>query len=128
MHLGQIQDLHSTGYFALVALLAFAMGIQTATLTHIGPLTVYTTFVTGTLTKFAESLAQVLCWSHDHFRLSGKLSDTVRRMPKQQEARNAAFLISIWLCYLTGAAIGILTKRRWSCARCTFLSPLLSCL
>ncbi len=36
MHLGQIVDLHSPAYFTLVALLAFAMGIQTATLTHIG--------------------------------------------------------------------------------------------
>ena len=113
MHLGQIVDFHSTAYFALVALLAFAMGVQTATLTHIGPLTVYTTFVTGTLTKFAESFAHILCWSYDHFRLSRKVSDTVRLIPKQQEARNAAFLASVWFCYLAGAAIGILTKRRW---------------
>ena len=36
MRLGQVVDLLSYSYFALVALLAFAMGIQTATLTHIG--------------------------------------------------------------------------------------------
>ena len=41
-------------YFLLIALLAFAMGVQTATLTRVGTLTVYTTFVTGTLTKLAE--------------------------------------------------------------------------
>ena len=35
MHLGQIVDLAlAPVYFALVALLAFAMGVQTATLTH----------------------------------------------------------------------------------------------
>ena len=59
MKLGQIVDLHSAVYFSLVALLAFAMGVQTATLTHVGALTVYTTFVTGTLTKLSESLTRV---------------------------------------------------------------------
>jgi uncharacterized membrane protein YoaK (UPF0700 family) len=113
MHLGQIVDLYTPTYFALVALLAFAMGVQTATLTHIGPLTVYTTFVTGTLTKFADSFAHVLCWSYDHLRKSGGVSDIVRLIPKQQEARDAAFLASIWFCYLAGATFGILTKRRW---------------
>jgi uncharacterized membrane protein YoaK (UPF0700 family) len=113
MHLGQIADIHAPTYFALVALLAFAMGIQTATLTHIGPLTVYTTFVTGTLTKFADALAHVLCWSYDQLRRFGRLSDIVRLIPKQQDARNAAFLASIWFCYLAGATVGILAKRRW---------------
>ena len=41
----------------------FAMGVQTATLTHIGALTVYTTFVTGTLTKLTESFTRVLFWA-----------------------------------------------------------------
>jgi len=110
---GQIVDLHSPCYFALVALLATAMGIQTATLSHVGPLTVYTTFVTGTITKFAESVAGVLVWVYDHYRLSGKTSDTFRLMPKQPEVRNAAFLASIWLCYVAGAAIGTITKSKW---------------
>ena len=113
IHLGQIVDLHSPTYFALVALLAFAMGVQTATLTHIGPLTVYTTFVTGTLTKFADSFAHLLCWAYDHFRKFGRISDIVRLIPRQQDARDAAFLVSIWFCYLAGATFGILTKRRW---------------
>ena len=68
MHLGQIVDLHSPVYFALVAMLAFAMGVQTVTLTHVGPLTVYTTFVTGTLTKFAESFTEAIFWGYDRLR------------------------------------------------------------
>lgn len=113
MHLGQIVDLQSPAYFALVALLAFAMGIQTATLTHIGALTVYTTFVTGTLTKFAESFTRALFWGYDHFRVTRKMSHTVRLAPEQPDVRNAAFLAAAWLCYLTGAALGAAAKCRW---------------
>ena len=68
MHLGEIVDRHSPAYFTLVALLSFAMGVQTATLTRVGPLTIYTTFVTGTLTKMSESLTRVLFWAHDQIK------------------------------------------------------------
>jgi len=113
MHLGEIVELHSRTYFLLVALLAFAMGVQTATLTHIGPLTIYTTFVTGTLTKFAESLTRVLFWSYDQFRGWGRISDIVRLAPKQEDVRHTALLASTWICYLLGAAIGTITKQKW---------------
>jgi uncharacterized membrane protein YoaK (UPF0700 family) len=113
MHAGRIVDLHSPGYFALVALLAFAMGIQTATLTQIGTLTVYTTFVTGTLTKFAESFTRALFWAYDRLRLTRQISDTVRLVPWQQDARAAAFLASTWFCYLAGATLGTIAKYRW---------------
>jgi len=113
MHLGEIVELHSPTYFLLVALLAFAMGVQTATLTHIGPLTIYTTFVTGTLTKFAESFTRVLFWGYDSFRDSGTMSDVVRLMAKQQDARQTVLLASTWICYVLGAALGIIMKQRW---------------
>jgi uncharacterized membrane protein YoaK (UPF0700 family) len=113
LHFGQIVDLHSPAYFALVALLAFAMGVQTATLTHIGPLTIYTTFVTGTLTKFSESFTRALFWAYDHFRLTKHMSDIVGSVTRQPDARDAAFLLSVWLCYLCGAALGTAMKHRW---------------
>jgi uncharacterized membrane protein YoaK (UPF0700 family) len=52
----------------LLALLAAAMGLQTATLTRIGPLTVHTTFVTGMLNKLAQTLSQSIFWVHDQWR------------------------------------------------------------
>ncbi len=112
MHLGQIIDLHSPAYFMLVALLAFAMGVQTATLTHIGPLTVYTTFVTGTLTKMTESFTRVLFWAYDHLRELGA-SGIVRHAVGQQDVREGAMLGSTWSCYVIGAAIGTALKLRW---------------
>lgn len=114
MKLGQVVNLHSAVYFSLVALLAFAMGVQTATLTHVGALTVYTTFVTGTLTKFTESLTRVLFWSYDQAKQAGtSMSDVVRLSPKQKDVRETAFLAATWMCYVVGAAIGTLSKRRW---------------
>jgi uncharacterized membrane protein YoaK (UPF0700 family) len=112
MHLGQIIDLHSPAYFMLVALLAFAMGVQTATLTHIGPLTVYTTFVTGTLTKITESFTRVLFWAYDHLPELGA-SGIVRHAVGQQDVREGAMLGSTWSCYVIGAAIGTALKLRW---------------
>jgi uncharacterized membrane protein YoaK (UPF0700 family) len=113
MRLGQIVEMHSPAYFALVAMLAFAMGVQTVTLTHIGPLTIYTTFVTGTLTKFAESFTEALFWAYDRLRQSQAVSRVVRLAAKQEDVRHAVFLAGAWICYLAGAAFGTLIKHRW---------------
>ena len=112
MHLGQILDQHSLAYFSLVALLAFAMGVQTATLTHIGPLTVYTTFVTGTLTKLTESFTRVLFWFYDQRRMMG-MSRVGARVWHQPDVQEAAMLASTWICYVIGATIGTVMKGKW---------------
>lgn len=112
MHLGQIVDQHSPAYFTLVALLAFAMGVQTATLTHIGALTIYTTFVTGTLTKLTESFTRALFWAYDHVRQVG-LSHILGDARGQQDVQEATMLASTWTCYVIGAAIGTILKSRW---------------
>ena len=113
MHLGEIVDLQSPTYFSLVALLAFAMGVQTATLTHTGPFTVYTTFVTGTLTKFAEAFTRTLFWGYDRVRDSVRVTEIIKLAPRQQAVRETALLASTWTCYILGAAIGTLIKRHW---------------
>lgn len=111
MHLGQIVDQTSPQYFTLVALLAFAMGVQTATLTHVGALTIYTTFVTGTLTKLTESFTRALFWGYDQLRQT-KISDIVRHAPRQRDVQEGAMLASTWGCYVIGAAIGTISKQR----------------
>ena len=113
MHLGQIVDLNSPLYFALVAMLAFAMGVQTVTLTHVGPLTVYTTFVTGTLTKLAESFTEALFWTYDRLRQSKAVLEVARLAVQQDDVRHTALLAAAWICYLVGAALGTLIKYRW---------------
>ena len=113
MHLGQIVDLQSPAYFTLVALLAFAMGVQTATLTHVGALTIYTTFVTGALTKLTESFTRAVFWAYDKLGELKRYVDVVRLAPGQRDVQEGAMLASTWSCYVVGAAIGTLLKQKW---------------
>ena len=113
MHEGQITDQASLAYFLLIATLAFAMGVQTGTLTHLGPLTVYTTFVTGTLTKFSESFTRTLFWIHDSRRSGCTISHIAGHLGRQADAIATALLLGVWLCYVAGAASGTLIKHHW---------------
>src|ERR1700760_2635965 len=89
------------------------MGIQTATLTHVGALTIYTTFVTGTLTKLTESFTRALFWAYDKFQELKQVSHVVRLAPLQRDVREGAMLASTWTCYVFGAAMGTIIKQRW---------------
>jgi uncharacterized membrane protein YoaK (UPF0700 family) len=113
MHSGQITDQNSVWYFVLIATLAFAMGVQTATLTHLGPLTVYTTFVTGCLTKFAESFAHTVFWIYDTAKRGTPVSETLAQLSGSEDAAATLLLFCVWSCYIIGAAIGTLLKHEW---------------
>lgn len=71
-----------------LAAIATAMGLQTATLTKAGALTVYTCFITGALTKFAKSLAKWIFESH------------------RESLREAILLAFVWCAYAIGAISG----------------------
>ena len=125
---GRMSSQSSPVYFGMVAMLAFAMGVQTATLTHLGPLTVYTTFVTGTLTKFAESLTRALFWMHDA-RKSGKpISHVVGGLGSQVDALESGFLLGTWICYVTGAALATAAKAAWALRALYIPIAVLGCL
>jgi uncharacterized membrane protein YoaK (UPF0700 family) len=91
----------------LLAMLAAAMGLQTATLTRIGSLTVHTTFVTGMLNKLAQVLSQAAFLGYDVRR--GRDAAAAQR----SVLRDARFFLSIWVLYLTGAVTGDWMQRRW---------------
>lgn len=99
LHFGKIPPNAEVRY-CLIALLATAMGIQNATLSKLGPLTIYTTFVTGTLTKFAQRFSLWLFRAYDLKEFS------LRRAFADCEFRDSAFLLAIWVCYLLGAIAG----------------------
>lgn len=90
----------------LLVVLAVAMGIQTAILTRIGPLTVHTTFVTGMLNKLAQVLSHCLFFTYDLRRLpEGKMR--IAKLKGRREAlQKARFLFGIWLVYVVGALCG----------------------
>lgn len=87
-----------------LAVLAAAMGLQTATLTGIGPLTVHTTFVTGMLNKLAQLLAHIAFRTYDLVRSKGR--NVEARRGREQDTKAAVFLFFIWVFYVGGAAFG----------------------
>lgn len=94
---------------ALLALLAAAMGLQTATLTRIGPLTVHTTFVTGMLNKLAQLSSHILFHTYKLLRTG----EDIDRAHRRQTIRRASFMFSIWFLYLAGAVAGTWLKSVW---------------
>ena len=90
----------------LLATLAIAMGLQTATLTRVGALTVHTTFVTGMLNKLAQLISHYIFHSFDLWRSSAALRTTELLRQRHETLREARFIFSIWLLYLTGASCG----------------------
>ncbi len=102
-------------YCLLVALPAIAMGVQNATLTHFGPLTVRTTHVTGTLAVAADCVMQQLLWIRDRTR--GRGLSRWRRVlavtPRRRAARHAVLLFAVWAAYVVGALVGALAHGRW---------------
>jgi uncharacterized membrane protein YoaK (UPF0700 family) len=96
----------------LLAILAAAMGLQTATLTRIGPLTVHTTFVTGMLNKLAQLVSHVIFHSYDLSR--GKAAEKEIHAKRKDRMREARFIGSIWLLYLLGAIAGTWMEMKWS--------------
>ena len=98
----------------LLAVLAAAMGLQTATLTRIGPLTIHTTFVTGMLNKFAQAVSEWLFWVHDELQKK-TLRGSIWQASRQHSAfRNAKFVFAIWISYTAGAVAGTWMNSHWS--------------
>jgi len=97
-----------------LALLATAMGIQTATLTRIGPLTIHTTFVTGMLNKFAEAASQWLFWVRDEWRRGSGARDILRRSKGYSAIREAQLMMAIWFSYTSGSVVGTVANSHWN--------------
>ena len=103
-------------FFAMVALLAVAMGLQNVVIRKVGGLNVYTTFVTGSLVKFAENLSLYLFWLHDRTRgrLRSRLVKVIRMSPRSIPLRRAALTLGLWIAYLIGAVCGGVSIQRWA--------------
>jgi uncharacterized membrane protein YoaK (UPF0700 family) len=91
----------------LIFLPAAAMGMQTVTVTRVGRLRVYTTYLTGGLSKFSEAVTGCL------------FADCDRR----EAARQAAITGGIWLAFLLGGLSGATAERAWGAI--ALLTPML---
>ena len=93
----------------MLALLASAMGLQTATITRVGALTVHTTFVTGMINKLSQLLSQVLFDTYD----LAVVSSASVKSHRTKTLRSALFIFSIWCSYATGAMAGTWLSSQW---------------
>ncbi|MFZ0657751.1 MAG: YoaK family protein [Candidatus Binataceae bacterium] len=103
-------------FFLMVALLAIPMGIQNVVIRKVGGINVYTTFVTGTLVKFAESLAEYLFWLRDrtHRRFRNRILVVLRISPRTLPFQRAALTLGLWTAYVIGAVCGGISIQRWA--------------
>jgi uncharacterized membrane protein YoaK (UPF0700 family) len=93
-----------------IGLLALAMGIQNATLTHFSSLTLNTGFVTGTMVKCAEQFVGYGTWLFDELRKGQAIGRTLARSPEQPAFRIGVFLAFAWIMYVIGALVGAFGK------------------
>lgn len=109
-------NLQSAGAFYIsTGLLGLGMGLQNATVTRVGALSVKTTHVTGTLTNFAEAFAQFLFWLRDRLRIRVRNRwRRVYRTARHQETLWESLLTgSLWLAFFLGGVCAALALGRW---------------
>lgn len=106
----------SLQFYFLLSLPSAAMGLQTVTVTRVAGLRVYTTYLTGSLTKFAEAIAHYAFWFYDRTRgrFGSRFSKAVRITPRQRYAQHAALTGGLWVAYLLGAFSAVPLKQRYS--------------
>lgn len=102
-------------FLLLVALPSIAMGIQNATLTQFGILTVRTTHVTGNLAVLADRVAEHLLWMVDRTRGRGlsRLVRVIAVTPRRRAARAAGLLTLVWIGYVAGGVMGVVAMMRF---------------
>lgn len=95
-------------YYLLVSMLAIGMGFQNITMRRLGALHVSTTYVTGSLTRLADSVASFVMWMYD--RKPPRLVEAW----KHESFRNARIIFGVWMFYVIGAGCGAFGTRVWS--------------
>jgi uncharacterized membrane protein YoaK (UPF0700 family) len=109
---GAVSGHFGVEYYALVALLTLAMGMQNAALRRAHGGATRTTFITGTLTTAGEEAAAFLSWLHD--RAKRRRSTVLLRLGLRQTSWNRmAVLMTLWSAYLGGASAGAAAEQNW---------------
>lgn len=103
-------------FYGLIALAALAMGFQNITVNHVGALTVYTCFITGALTKFAQSFSRYIFWFRDRteHRFKQRVWKVVRLSARNGGFQESCYLACVWLAYVGGAASGWYARENWA--------------
>ncbi len=112
----------------LIFLPAAAMGIQTVTVTRVGSLRVYTTYLTGSLAKFSEALTEYVFWFWDRTRgrFQRRIAKVLRVTPRRESAQQAALTAGLWIGFFVGAVAGFAGEDSWGRAVLTIPAALLA--
>ena len=102
---GIIRPLPSGTFYLCVALLALAMGLQTATVRGAGGQSVRTTFVTGVLSDWAQAMTQYLSWLRQQ-STERQRREIVHASIQQTSFRHLLLLGGVWGSYVVGAICG----------------------
>ncbi|HET8668034.1 MAG TPA: YoaK family protein, partial [Terriglobales bacterium] len=110
---GEIHTSSLWNFNFLVALLAVAMGLQNQTITKIGALSLYTTHVTGTLTKFGAELSEYIFWLHDRAHTWRRLLSALRLSSRRGDFRRLTVNMGLWIWFVIGAICAVSAKQKW---------------
>jgi uncharacterized membrane protein YoaK (UPF0700 family) len=99
--------------YLLVGLSAIAMGTQNTSLRMAGILSIFTTHVTGTLTRFGEQLVNYGFALSDQLR-RGAVTPAAAR--PAASLHQAAFSAALWVAFLAGAGAASTLTPRWGAA------------
>jgi uncharacterized membrane protein YoaK (UPF0700 family) len=101
-------------YF-LLSMPTAAMGLQTVTVTRVFGLRVYTTYLTGSLAKFAEAVVHQAFWFYDRTRGHSRKRFwiAVRISAHQKYARHAVLTGGLWIAFFLGVICGALLRQRY---------------
>jgi uncharacterized membrane protein YoaK (UPF0700 family) len=93
-----------------------SFSIALLTVTRINGLRVYTTYLTGTLSKFSEAVVDYLFWFRDRTRrrIRTRFYKVLRLSPRQKSVQHAALTAGLWLGFFTGAVTGVVTEQRFA--------------
>lgn len=102
-------------FHLLIGLGALAMGMQNASLRRVGPFSVFTTHITGTLTRFGEACAELVFWVRERRRQQPPVSwrELGRFGRKEKKVHEVFFMGGLWLMFLLGAVSGAVLQRRF---------------
>jgi len=118
LHGGQVRTQSASLFYLMVALPAIAMGLQNATISHVGALSLRTTHVTGSLTTLAEAIAVYMFWLHDRTRgrFRRRIGIVLRLTPRQKSAQALALMTGSWIAFVAGAVSGAVLNSKWQTA------------
>lgn len=108
---GVIATTHGWSFFALVACLSGAMGLQTAALQRVRGHTIRTTYVTGMLTHLADEAVGLWFFLRDQGRGDAR-GTWLERAKKHEGFHRMRLLAALWAAYASGAVIGSLLDAR----------------